>query len=203
MFVYIIDPRILNTFKFPALVIIKAGTRHLPFSALVFCQIPLELLSGFVFTNLRHTFATLNTMGKGIDIAEICGGEARTTQVGTRRHMSHRRCLNFHLETTLCYVHVLGIANFEARTGNGAIPVTDSTSAYPCRAHKPGEHWHRTRKPGVCRYPGDEPWSPRCEGCRKDKPRKRKYPRDPRVPVSSEPITGSLGTPGERRAGDR
>ena len=165
MFVYIIDPRILNTVKFLASVIIKAGTRHLPFSALVFCQIPLELLSGFVFTNLRHTFATLNTMGKGIDIAEICGGEARTTQVGTRRHMSHRRCLNFHLETTFCCEHLLGITIVEVRTGDEDSPVADSTSAYPCRALKPGEHWHFTRKPGECRYPGDKPRPPRYDGC--------------------------------------
>ena len=46
---------------------------------------------------MHHALAALEARGKGLDIAEICGGEARTTQIGVRRHL---KCgMNFDLVT--------------------------------------------------------------------------------------------------------
>ena len=49
------------------------------------------------FTDWDHTNAFLAQKGAGIDLAEICGGEARTTQVGIRRRL--KTGLNFDLVT--------------------------------------------------------------------------------------------------------
>ncbi len=48
---------------------------------------PFQNLSLISFTDWDHTYAFLAAKPSGIDIAEICGGEARTTQVGIRRHL--------------------------------------------------------------------------------------------------------------------
>ncbi len=48
---------------------------------------PLENLSLCSFTDFEQTLAVLKCKGQGLDLAEICGGEARTTQIGIRRHL--------------------------------------------------------------------------------------------------------------------
>ena len=47
---------------------------------------PLNNLLLVYFTDWEHTLSCLAAKGNGLDLAEICGGEARTTQVGIRRH---------------------------------------------------------------------------------------------------------------------
>ena len=60
--------------------------------------IPLDNLQNITFTDWEHTFAALNLIkGTALDVAEICGGEARTSEVGIRRHLTTGR--NFDLVT--------------------------------------------------------------------------------------------------------
>ena len=58
------------------------------------CYENLRLIS---FVDWDHTNAFLTEKGSGLDLAEICGGEARTTQVGIRRRLIAGR--NFDLVT--------------------------------------------------------------------------------------------------------
>jgi len=57
----------------------------------------MDSLQVFVASNMDELDYVANTKGNGIDIAEVCGGEGRSTQIGVRRHLTVGR--NFDLVT--------------------------------------------------------------------------------------------------------
>ena len=89
----------------------------------------------------KHMFATLQAYGTGMDIAEVCGGEARTTKVGIRRRLRTGRNIDL---VTGCdlrdkAVYADGLKYFKTNT------VLVAVMAPACGPYGPLSHmnWHR------------------------------------------------------------